>query len=151
MAKHRPAGRARAAGPNRWAARMSRTAWATSMATAGRASRTNDHFGGLELPLTAARLCGPRRASGRDCARRNWLFVRWPGTAGSPGSRPVSHRVSEGRPVPGHGTTPRKLTVQRRSNPVGATNHRPVSLYQSWFAAVNNEADREGQLRSLKG
>src|SRR5262245_3427772 len=58
-----------------------------------------------------------------NCDCRNWVFVRR--SAGGlsevpePGRGPRTYRS-----YLGHGRTPRKLTVQRRSNPVGATTAR---------------------------
>jgi hypothetical protein len=84
MAKAPPGGPGPSGWANRWAARMWRTANGSSRecidhAAAGRASRTNDDFGGLDWRPTAARLSGHSAPARRDCGRRNWPFVRRPG------------------------------------------------------------------------
>lgn len=78
----------------------------------------------------------------RDRGRRNWPFVRHlERRAGYPGSRPVSHRSSEGRPASGHGRTPRKRTVQRRLNPVGATTARSGEFRRFHHCAIFGAAN----------
>src|ERR1700752_3773948 len=94
-------------------------------------SRTNDHFSGPELRLTAPRLCGYARASQTCLHPRNWAFVQGPGgwiiVAGL-----VAGERGLGRPS-GHGGVARGLTRQRRSNPVGATTELARAPVNSGF------------------
>ena len=74
------------------------------------------------IALTGARLCGHGWASRPVCGRRNWPFVRRPGGWTGRGTWLVSQRASGARLASGHGVEPRgNSSVQRRSNPVGAT------------------------------
>jgi hypothetical protein len=81
--------------------------------------------------LTAVRLCGYRRAS----QTRSWPkeLAVCPASGGRTiwDTWLVSHRASMVRSASGHGRTPRKLCVQRRSNPVRAATR--ASGRVCWF------------------
>jgi hypothetical protein len=127
MAEAPPGGPGPSGWATRWGARISRTATGSSTVAitrsrppAGSASRTNGHFGAWNCGRPPPGHVGIGKPAGRDRGRRNWPFVRRPvADYSEAGGRSPSVRAEA---PSGHGKTPRKAIVQRRSNPVGDTN-----------------------------